>query len=393
MHDCLGAGFQRKTASHPRPRADRLFREPAKGEGVLGKPIRVLIVDDSALMRRIISEILSSDPEIEVLGTAGDPLIAREKIKQLNPDVLTLDVEMPHMDGLSFLEKIMTLRPMPVVMISSLTTEGADISLRALELGAVDVVAKPVAGQHRLREQGEDIIAKVKAAAGARLAWRSSRLQTPRPPATGPEASAYRWNGRLVAIGASMGGVEAIMALLGALPEGAPPILIAQHMPASFTAAFAARLNKHCAIAVSEARDGDRLMPGHAYIAPGDIHLRLARSGTGYRCRLDGHERVSGHCPSVDVLFQSFAGVAGHHALGVILTGMGQDGAKGLRAMRDAGARTIGQNQDTSLVYGMPRAAFEAGAVETQCPLGQIAAAILHLCGQSGAGDRGGAGG
>jgi two-component system, chemotaxis family, protein-glutamate methylesterase/glutaminase len=341
--------------------------------------IRVLIVDDSALMRQMLTEILSSDPEIEVIDTASDPFIAREKIKTLNPDVVTLDVEMPRMDGLSFLEKIMTLRPMPVIMISSLTTEGADISLRALEIGAVDVIAKPTTAQHRFREHSEEIVAKVKAAAGARL----RPLAGDRPSGPTEAQSHYRPNGRLVAIGASTGGVEALTAVLKALPGGAPPILIAQHMPARFVPSFAARLNGNCAVTVSEAQDGERIRPGHVYIAPGGVHLRVARSGTGFRCELAGHERVSGHCPSVDVLFNSFAEHVGGRSVGVILTGMGSDGADGLLAMRRVGARTIGQDQGSSLIYGMPRVAFEAGAVETQLPLGRVAAQILTLCSQN----------
>jgi two-component system chemotaxis response regulator CheB len=339
------------------------------------RPIRVLIVDDSALMRQMLTEILSSDAGIEVIDTASDPYIAREKIKALNPDVVTLDIEMPRMNGISFLEKIMTLRPMPVVMISSLTTEGADISLRALELGAVDVIAKPGTAQHRIREHREEIVAKVKAAAGARLRPLAGLS------AAAPAAAAdYRSGDRLVAIGASTGGVEALGGVLAMMPPGAPPILIVQHMPARFVPSFAGRLNGTCAITVCEAQDGERIKPGHAYIAPGDVHLRLARSGRGFRCALHGSERVSGHCPSADVLFQSFAAEAGPRAVGVILTGMGADGADGLLAMRRAGARTIGQDQGSSLIYGMPRVAFEAGAVELQLPLGRIAGKILALC-------------
>jgi two-component system, chemotaxis family, protein-glutamate methylesterase/glutaminase len=338
--------------------------------------LRVLIVDDSALMRKILTEILSSDPGLEVIDTASDPLVAREKIKLLNPDVITLDIEMPRMDGISFLEKIMTLRPMPVVMISSLTTEGADVSLRALELGAVDVIAKPTSGQHRFREQADEIIAKVKAAAGARIRSRANRPA----PAQRPALANFRGNGRLVAIGSSTGGVEALSEVLTHLPTGSPPILIAQHMPARFVPSFAARLDATCAITVSEARDGEPIRPGHAYIAPGGVHLAIARSGTGYRCKLGGSERVSGHCPSVDVLFESFADQVGASAVGVILTGMGADGAQGLLAMRKAGARTLGQDQNTSLIYGMPRMAHECGAVETQLPLSRVAEQILHLC-------------
>jgi two-component system chemotaxis response regulator CheB len=326
-------------------------------------------------MRGILTEILSSDPDIEVIGTAEDPHDARQKIKLLNPDVVTLDIEMPHMHGIDFLEKIMTLRPMPVVMISSLTTEGADESLRALELGAVDFIAKPMDWHVGIAEKREEIISKVKAAGGARLRPSSSRQvrREPRP-------SAYQCGGRVVAVGASTGGVEALGRLLSALPAGSPPILVAQHMPERFVPVFANRLDGNCEISVSEARDGQKLQPGHAYIAPGDRHLRLAKSGTSYVCRLGGNERVSGHCPSVDVLFHSVAEQAGAGAVGVILTGMGRDGASGLLAMRQAGAHTIGQDATSSLIYGMPRVAFESGAVEEQLPLGEIAARVLDLC-------------
>ena len=339
------------------------------------KKLRVLIVDDSPLMRQILTEMLSSDPDIVVAGTATDPFDAREKIKLLNPDVITLDIEMPNMHGIDFLEKIMTLRPMPVVMISSLTTEGAEESLRALELGAVDFIAKPTDWQDGLEEKREEIVAKVKAAGHARLRPRSTRPVRGEARQTG-----YRCGDRIVAVGASTGGVEALGQLLGAMPAGGPPILVTQHMPERFVPVFARRLDKVCEITISEARHGELIEAGHAYIAPGNMHLRLAKSGSGYKCRLDAGERVSGHCPSVDVLFQSVADAAGAAAVGVILTGMGRDGAAGLLAMRQAGARTIGQDDTTSLIYGMPRVAFEAGAVEEQLPLGRIAARVLALC-------------
>jgi two-component system chemotaxis response regulator CheB len=279
------------------------------------------------------------------------------------------------MHGIDFLEKIMTLRPMPVVMISSLTTEGADVTLRALELGAVDFIAKPTDLRHGLREKREEITAKVKAAAGARI----RPLRRSASPAGRP-AGHFRSNGKIVAIGASTGGVEALGEVIGALPLGCPPVLITQHMPERFVPCFAKRLDDSCQVAVSVARDGEEILPGHVYFAPGDTHLRLARSGGAYRCKPEGHDLVSGHCPSVDVLFQSVAENAGAGAIGVILTGMGRDGAAGLLAMRQAGAHTIGQDEASSLIYGMPRVAFERGAVEAQYPLGRIAERILNLC-------------
>lgn len=338
-------------------------------------PLRVLIVDDSALMRRMLGDMLASDPDLDVIGYAEDPFVAREKIKQLNPDVLTLDVEMPRMHGLDFLEKIMTLRPMPVVMISSLTTEGAEVTIRALELGAVDFVAKPTNLQHGLSEQRAEIVAKVKMAGRARV--RSLRRSEPTPP---HEGLAGRLNGKIVAIGASTGGVEALGQVLGALPKQSPPILISQHMPERFVPCFANRLNAACQVTISVARDGEPVEAGHVYVAPGNIHLQLAKSAQGFCCRLRGDERVSGHCPSVDVLFQSVAKHAGPNAIGLILTGMGADGARGMASMKAMGAYTIGQDEASSLVYGMPRVAFEQGAVDEQLPLSRIAARVLKLC-------------
>jgi two-component system chemotaxis response regulator CheB len=338
-------------------------------------PVRVIIVDDSALMRKLLTDILASDPEIQVVGTAEDPFVAREKIKRLNPDVVTLDVEMPRMHGLDFLEKIMTLRPMPVVMISSLTSEGAEVTLRALELGAVDFVGKPTNVQTSLGEKRDEIITKVKAAARAKVRAAGDRER--KPAAANAD---YRPGEKIVAIGASTGGVEAVGQVLAAMPENAPPILITQHMPERFVPCFAQRLNGHCDIEVSVARDGEQVLPGHAYIAPGEIHLQLVKSGDGYRCRLRGAERVNGHCPSVDILFQSVAKHAGADAVGVILTGMGGDGAMGLLQMRKMGARTLGQDERSALIYGMPRVAFESGAVEEQLPLSQICDRILRLC-------------
>jgi len=277
-------------------------------------------------MRELIGSALSSDPEIEVAGAVRDPLAALEKIKQLNPDVLTLDIVMPRMDGLAFFDKIMTLRPMPVVMISSLTQEGAGATLRALECGAVDFVTKPTVNlQAGLQAMQSEIVAKVKAAAGARV-----QRHDPPPAAEAPlkRAANYCSTGKVVAINASTGGVEALHWILHEMPADSPAILITQHMPENFTGRFARRLNATCAIGVTEAADGDRVLPGHAYIAPGHTHLRLGRSGASYVCRVQGTGRVSGHCPSVDVLFHSAADEAGANAIGVILTGMGKDGAQ-----------------------------------------------------------------
>jgi two-component system, chemotaxis family, protein-glutamate methylesterase/glutaminase len=337
-------------------------------------PIRVLIVDDSALMRALLSDLLGADPGIVVVGTASDPLIARDRIKALNPDVITLDVEMPRMDGIAFLEKIMTLRPMPVLMVSSLTQAGADTTLRALELGAVDYVAKPMIdlkqGMQALREE---LIAKVKVAAGARVRSHGA------PPARLAGAG-YQSSERVVAIGASTGGVEALQEILYALPADSPAIVVTQHMPPVFTSSFARRLDAACAVAVAEASHDARVLPGHVYIAPGGRHLEIGRSGADYVCRIHDGELVSGHRPSVDVLFRSVARSAGANAVGVILTGMGRDGALGLAEMRAAGARTLGQDEASCLVYGMPKAAREQGGVETELGLAHIAGEVLRLC-------------
>lgn len=341
------------------------------------KPIRVLIIDDSALIRQLLTELLRSAADIEVVGTAPDPLVARERIKLLNPDVLTLDIEMPRMDGLSFLQKLMALRPMPVVVVSTLTGKGAETAVRALELGAIDCIAKPLSdiqgGMVALRDE---LVGKVRAAALTRPTAPSRMETSAHPLAFDPTQSA---NGRIVAIGASTGGVEALQEVLTALPANAPAILVTQHMPASFTAAFARRLDERCRMSVVEATDGRRVMPGHVYIANGGQHLELARSGAHFHCRLHDGERVSGHRPSVDVLFASVASVAGRAAVGVILTGMGHDGASGLLAMRQAGARTLGQDEATSLIYGMPKAAKLLGAVEIERPLSKLAGEMLKM--------------
>ncbi len=334
--------------------------------------IGVLVVDDSATMRGLIGAALKRDPDIEVLGFANDAIEAREQIKKLNPDVVTLDIEMPHMNGLDFLEKIMRLRPTPVVMVSTLTQSGAEITLQALELGAVDCVAKPVGGIS-VQQAFADLTAKVKTAAKARV-----------KPYGGPTApverdASYRASDVILALGSSTGGVEALMTILGAFPETCPPTVITQHMPATFTKSFAARLDRISGAHVTEAQDGDRLQPGHVYIAPGgDSHMEIASSSHPV-IRLRGGEPVNGHRPSVDVLFESIAKL-NRRSVGVILTGMGRDGAQGLLAMKKAGARTLGQDEPSCVVYGMPRVAFELGAVDKQVGLSRMGSAILNLC-------------
>lgn len=337
---------------------------------------RVLIVDDSPTMQVLIARILSQDPEIEVLGTAADPLEAREAIKLLNPDVLTLDIEMPKMDGLEFLDRIMRLRPMPVVMVSTLTQAGADSTLRALELGAFDCVGKPSAGE--LGSGFSELAAKVRAAAGARVRAASQR------PGQMPAPTDFRPNGKVLAIGSSTGGVEALVGLLEGFPPNCPPTVITQHMPASFTRSFAERLNRLCAPSVAEAQEGAPLEVGRVYLAPGgERHLQIVRGAASARCRLVEGPAVSGHRPSVDMLFRSVAEAFGDKAVGVILTGMGRDGAEGLLQMRQAGAATLGQDEATCVVYGMPKVAFEIGAVARQLPLHKIRAEALARCSAS----------
>lgn len=347
--------------------------------------ITVLIVDDSALIRTLFTQMLNAEKDIEVVGTAVDPLDAREKIKQLNPQVVTLDIEMPKMDGLSFLEKIMTLRPMPVIMASTLTLKGADATIRALELGAVDYISKP-SNTHLHDAFGQlkkELVTKVRAAAIARIAPRlrsQSGEAAPLPfnpkPGQGP---------RMIAIGSSTGGVEALRDVFQQLPANCPPIMVVQHMPEQFTPSFAARLNSLSQVEVCEARNGMTLETGHAYLAPGNRHMKIVKSGNYWKCQVEPGPAVSGHRPSVDVLFQSVAEVVGSDAVGVILTGMGKDGAVGLLRMREAGAYTIGQSQNSCVVYGMPRAAQMIGAVQIELPLSEIPAHMLsHLSQEKG---------
>jgi two-component system chemotaxis response regulator CheB len=346
------------------------------------KKLTVLIVDDSALVRRLLTEMLSSDAGITVLGAAHDAYDAREKIKALNPDVLTLDVEMPRMDGVTFLRNLMRLRPMPVIMVSSLTEKGAEVTLDALSIGAVDYLPKPkIDLAATLADYKEELISKVKAAASARL-----RATTTTPSASADAILAkrdsqrrLRTTERIIAIGASTGGTEAIKEVLIRLPPDTPGIVITQHIPKLFSGAFARRMDACCQVSVCEAEDGQQILRGHAYVAPGDKHLLLVRDGARYVCRLDEGPPVNRHKPSVDVLFRSVAQQAGRNAIGVILTGMGKDGALGLKEMRDAGAPTVAQDEATSIVWGMPGEAVAVGGAADVLPLGEIWSRVLHL--------------
>jgi two-component system chemotaxis response regulator CheB len=357
-----------------------------------GRRLRVLIVDDSALVRRILTELVSADPEMEVVGTASDAYMARDKIKQLNPDVITLDVEMPKMDGVTFLRNLMRLRPMPVVMVSSLTEHGAEITLDALAVGAVDYLPKPkIDLAATLGDYAEELCAKIKAAARARVRRYSgtdvSSATAQIPPkytadAVLPKAAAprqFRTTDRIIAIGASTGGTEAIKDVLVQLPADTPGIVIAQHIPKTFSTPFARRMNSCCQMTVYEAENGQQILPGHVYIAPGDRHLLVVRDGARYVCKLDDGQPVNRHKPSVDVLFRSVAQQAGRNAIGVILTGMGKDGAAGLKEMRDAGSPTIAQDEATSVVWGMPREAVMLGAALHTLGLHEIAAKLRIL--------------
>jgi two-component system chemotaxis response regulator CheB len=347
--------------------------------------IKVLIVDDSALIRSVLSEIVNSQPDMEVVGVAPDPLVARDLIKKTNPDVLTLDVEMPKMDGLDFLEKLMRLRPMPVLMVSSLTERGSEITMRALELGAVDFVTKPkISIQSGMREYSEMICEKIRATARARVKPRSVHtvataavLPALRSPLTSSE--------KLIIIGASTGGTEAIREFLMQMPSDCPGILITQHMPEGFTTSFAKRLDSLCKISVVEAAGGERILPGHAYIAPGHSHLMLTRSGANYMTRIEQGEPVNRHRPSVDVLFRSAAAAAGKNAVGVILTGMGKDGAAGMLEMKQAGAHNFAQDEATCVVFGMPREAIALGAAHEIGALQALPGMVLgHLAAHGG---------
>jgi two-component system chemotaxis response regulator CheB len=352
--------------------------------------IRVLTVDDSALMRQVLASLLSKDSDIEVIGSAPDPFIAREKIKALNPDVITLDVEMPKMDGLTFLEKLMRGHPMPVVMVSSLTEAGCQTTLRALELGAVDFITKPkIDLREGMDEIAQDLISKVKAAAIANVRGTGSakRCLSPSPLSEGGQVPAktqepvpfamIKTTDRVIAFGSSTGGTEAVKDVLMALPPNTPPIVITQHMPERFTKTWADRMNSLCRISVKEAQDGDSVLPGHALVAPGGYHMTLVRSGARYSVSINQDPPVNRHRPSVDVLFDSVAQYAGANAIGVILTGMGGDGAKGMLAMKQAGAYTLAQDEASCVVFGMPKEAIKLGGVDKVLPLVEIPAGIL----------------
>jgi two-component system chemotaxis response regulator CheB len=357
---------------------------------------RVVVVDDSALVRGLLAEIINRQPDMECVGAASDPLVAREMIRNLNPDVITLDVEMPRMDGIDFLAKLMRLRPMPVVMVSTLTDRGAEVTLRALELGAVDFVAKPKIGvADGLRQLAEDITDKVRTAARAHVrrlppaAAASTVPGTPPAPAAGLAAGGVRpaaatpsigrlSTEKIIFIGASTGGTEATKEVLMNLPADSPAVVITQHMPPGFTKSYATRLDGLCRIRVKEAVDGDRILPGHAYIAPGGFHLSVERSGANYLARVRDGEPVNRHKPSVEVLFESAARVVGPNALGVMLTGMGADGAVAMKLMRDAGSHNVCQDEASCVVFGMPREAIAHGAAHEVLPLQRIAPALVE---------------
>lgn len=349
--------------------------------------IRVVVVDDSALVRGLLAEIINQQADMQCVGTAADPLAARELIRGVNPDVITLDVEMPRMDGIDFLSRLMRLRPTPVVMVSTLTERGAEVTLRALELGAVDFVSKPKIGvAEGLRKLAEDITEKIRIASRAQV-HRVVRPPAPAgaphgtsaapPAAPAPLALGHLSTEKLIFIGASTGGTEATKAVLVELPADTPAIMITQHMPPGFTTSYAKRLDGLCRIRVKEATDGERVLPGHAYLAPGGFHLSVERSGANYIARVRDGEPVNRHKPSVEVLFQSAARVVGRNALALMLTGMGADGAQAMRAMRDAGSYNICQDEASCVVFGMPREAIARGAADEVLPLSRIAGALL----------------
>jgi two-component system, chemotaxis family, protein-glutamate methylesterase/glutaminase len=340
-----------------------------------GEKIRVLIVDDSAIVRKILSETLTAEPDLEVVGTAPDPYVARVKILALEPDVLTLDIDMPRMDGLTFLGKLMAYRPMPVIIVSSMGQASCHAAMEALRLGAVEVLAKP-GGPYSVGELRIDLPNRIRAAAAARVRGGPAPVIQRPPPAAAPWGACFSAQS-ILAIGASTGGTEAIEAVLTRIPPMAPGTVIAQHIPPGFSRAFAERLNQICAMEVKEAVDGDEVRSGRALVAPGDFHMLLERSSGGYRVRVQTGERVCYQRPSVDVLFRSVAESAGRHAVGVLLTGMGADGAQGLLAMRRRGARTIAQDESTCVVFGMPREAIRLGAAEKIVPLPRIPQAIV----------------
>jgi two-component system chemotaxis response regulator CheB len=357
------------------------------------KKIRVVVVDDSALVRGLLAEIINRQKDMECVGAANDPLIAREMIRELNPDVITLDIEMPKMDGIDFLSRLMRLRPMPVVMISTLTERGGEVTMRALELGAVDFVAKPKMGvADGIRELADQIVEKVRIAAAAHVRRasqpgpaRSTFDQNSHVESRNPEflSLGHLSTEKLIFIGASTGGTEAIKEILTRMPADSPAIAITQHMPPGFTTSFAARLNSMCQIKVGEATHGERILPGHAYIAPGGKQFRVDKSGANYVCVVEEGEPVNRHRPSVEVLFKSAARVVGCNAFGVMLTGMGNDGAKAMKEMKDAGSYNFVQDEASCIVFGMPREAILHGAADEILPLLDIAGALLARLGSA----------
>ncbi|MEW5788917.1 MAG: chemotaxis response regulator protein-glutamate methylesterase [Pseudomonadota bacterium] len=348
------------------------------------RPIKVMVVDDSAVVRQVMLDVLGRAPDIQVIGTAADPLFALAKMQAEWPDVITLDVEMPRMDGITFLKKLMAERPTPVVICSSLTERGAETTMQALAAGALAIITKPKIGVKQfLHDASNDLLSAVRAAAQANLGRLRPPPATPRPAAPDPMAANQeamaQTTQNIVAIGTSTGGTLALEVLLTALPSMSPGIVIVQHMPEKFTAAFAERLDSLCQIQVLEARHGDKVVPGRALIAPGGKHMQVRRSGAQYYVEVADGPLVNRHKPSVDVLFRSTARSAGRNAVGVIMTGMGDDGARGLKDMHDAGARTLAQDEATCVVYGMPKEAVKLGAVDLSLPLTALAGEILHL--------------
>lgn len=354
----------------------------------MSKKIKVLIIDDSALIRQLLQEILSKDPKIEVIGTASDPLIAREKIKKLSPDVLTLDIEMPKMDGITFLKNLMRLRPMPVIMISTLTEAGADVTLEALEIGAVDFISKPkIDVVEKLHDYASDIVNKVKIASTARVRSYNGKSMLSVNEKLSADAilakgtkKFLQTTEKIIAIGSSTGGTEAIKEVLLRMPANAPAIVISQHIPEAFSGPFAKRMDGCSAMTVYEAKDGQQILPGHVYIAPGSMHLMVERNGARYICRLNNGPPVNRHKPSVDVMFRSMSQNVGPNAVAAMLTGMGDDGARGMKEMHDMGSATIAQDEKSSVVWGMPGEAVKHGGVDHILSLDLIAGKLLALC-------------